>query len=187
VVTVSLAPIGDRGKFENINLALRDFDRNAIDWLIVVDDDVALPCNFLDRFLFVSEAVSLSIAQPAHRFRSHTSFELTQRVWNSLARTTRFVEIGPLTAFHRDVFVHVMPFQTTRWSFGLDVIWSEIALRKGFRMGVVDATPIAHLRRVGRGYDADAALREGQELLKRFGIGLGRQEILKATRVLTHL
>ena len=33
-VTISLAPLGDRGKFHDINLALRDADLSAIDWLI---------------------------------------------------------------------------------------------------------------------------------------------------------
>jgi Glycosyltransferase like family 2 len=186
-VTVSLAPLGDRGKFENINLALHDVDLKPVDWLIVVDDDVAFPPRFLDRFLYASEAASLRICQPAHRFRSHTSFQVTQRVWNSLVHTTRFVECGPLTAFHRDVFGHVLPFPETRWSWGLDIIWAEIARREGFRIGVVDATPVEHLRPVAQSYDTGAAQAEMQNLLRRFGVHRNSQEIPETIAVLTRL
>ena len=124
-VTVSLVPLGQRGKFENINLALRDVDLSKVDWLIIVDDDIAFPPHFLDRFLCACETASLRIAQPAHRFRSYTSWELTQRVWNSLVHTTHFVECGPITAFHREVFPHVLPFPETRWAWGVDVVWGR--------------------------------------------------------------
>jgi hypothetical protein len=187
IVTVSLTPLGDRGKFENINLALRNLNLDLIDWLIVVDDDVALPPHFLDRFVCASEAAFLKIAQPAHRFHSYTTWEITQRVWNSLVHTTRFVECGPLTAFHRDVFRHVLPFPETRWGWGLDVIWSEIARREGFGIGIVDATPIKHLRQVAQAYNADAAHCEARRLLQRFGVHRGNREILEMTAVLTRL
>ncbi len=186
-VTVSLAPLGDRGKFENINLALHDVDLGPVDWLIVVDDDVAFPPRFLDRFLYASEAASLRISQPAHRFRSYTSWEITQRVWNSLVHTTRFVECGPLTAFHHDVFGHVLPFPETRSGWGLDIIWADIARREGFQIGVVDATPVEHLRPVAQTYDVRAAIAEGQQLLQRFGVRRSGREILETTAVLTRL
>ncbi len=186
-VTVSLAPLGDRGKFENVNLALRDVNLELVDWLIVVDDDVAFPRRFLDRFLYASEAAALRISQPAHRFRSHTSFQVTQRVWNSLVHTTHFVECGPLTAFHRDVFAQVLPFPETRWSWGLDIIWAEIARREGFLIGVVDATPVEHLRPVAQSYDSGAAQAEAQKLLQRFGVHQSTRNIPETVAVLTRL
>src|SRR3712207_6895662 len=42
-VTVATAPTGTRGKFENLNALLAEHDARAHDWLLVVDDDVALP------------------------------------------------------------------------------------------------------------------------------------------------
>jgi len=187
MVSVSLAPLGNRGKFENINLALRDVDLDPVDWLVVVDDDVALPPCFLDRFIYASEAASLRISQPAHRFHSYTTWEVTQRMWNSLVHTTRFVECGPLTAFHRDVFRHLLPFPETRSGWGLDVIWGEIARREGFRVGIVDATPVAHLRPVAQAYDVSAAISEAEQLMRRFDVCRSNREILKTTAVLTRL
>ena len=186
-VTVTLAPLGDRGKFENINLALKDVDLGGIDWLIVVDDDIAFPANFLDRFLYVCERAAFKIAQPAHRFRSHTTWQITQRLWNSLAHATHFVECGPLTAFHRDVFADVLPFPETRWAWGLDVLWGELARRRNFRIGVVDATPIEHLRPVAQSYDFEAARQEARQLLDRFDVRRTHEQIFVTTDVLKRL
>lgn len=186
-VSVSLAPLGDRGKFGNINVALQGVDLGAVDWLIVVDDDIAFPADFLDRFLYVCEAANLKLAQPAHRFRSYATWRVTQRMWNSLVHLTAFVECGPLTAFHRDIFADVVPFEETRWAWGIDVLWAELARRRGFRIGVVDATPIEHLRPVAQSYDVDSARHEAQQLLDRYGINRTQEEIFTATTALSTL
>lgn len=186
-VSVSLAPLGDRGKFHNINIALADVDLSALDWLIVVDDDIAFPRHFLDRFVYACDAAGLRIAQPAHRFKSYTTWEITQRRWNSLAHLTNFVECGPLTIFHREVFADVLPFPETRWAWGLDVLWGELARRRDLRVGVVDATPIAHLRPVAQVYDNDAAVAEGRELLAKYDVRRSNRDILQTTAVLSKL
>ena len=186
-VSFSLAPIGDRGKFHNINLALANIDLNALDWLIVVDDDIAFPPHFLDRFVYACHATGLRIAQPAHRFKSYTTWAVTQRCWNSLVHMTHFVECGPLTMFHRDVFADVLPFPETRWAWGLDVLWGELARRRNLPIGVVDATPIAHLRPVAQNYENDAAVSEGREMLARYGVERSNREILQTTAVLASL
>lgn len=186
-VSVSLAPMLDQGKFANINVALRDIDMATIDWLIVVDDDVAFPDHFLDRFLYVCEAAALKLAQPAHRFRSYATWAVTQRRWNSLAHLTAFVECGPLTAIHRDLFADVLPFEETRWAWGIDVLWAELARRRGFQIGVVDATPVEHLRPVAQSYDVDTARSEAQALFRRFGIERTQAEVFTPATVLSKL
>ena len=92
------APEG-RGKFENLNRLLDEHPADGHDWLLVLDDDVELPRGFLDRFLFLCERFELSLAQPAHRLNSHAAWPQTRRVPGSVVRETRFVEIGPVTAF----------------------------------------------------------------------------------------
>ena len=186
-VTVTLAPLGERGKFQNINLALREVDLGDVDWLVVVDDDIAFPPHFLDRFLYAAEAASLRIAQPAHRFRSHTTWAVTQRRWAGLVHTTHFVECGPVTAFHRDAFDAVLPFPETRWAWGLDVLWGETARRRDWRIGVVDATPIGHLRPVAQVYEHAAAAAEARALLQHYGVRRSNREILQTTAVLKRL
>jgi hypothetical protein len=134
------------GKFENVNRALAAAARAAADshWVLVVDDDVRLPPRFLDRFLALCEHFGLDLAQPAQSQRSHSAWRVTRRRPASLVRETRFVEIGPLTAFGRRAAGELVPFPELRYGWGLDLHWGALAAERGWRVGVVDATPVRH-------------------------------------------
>ena len=174
-----------KGKFQNINYALEEVDINQFDWLIVVDDDVALPANFLDRFLYFAEKTELKLCQPAHKFRSYQSYAITQRRWNSLVRVTHYVESGPITAFRREMFPLVLPFPELRWAWGDDLAWSEKAMSHGYRIGIIDGTPISHLRRVGDAYCGHEARKEAVAFLRNHGIKLSRFDALQDEAVYT--
>src|SRR5204862_352024 len=82
------------------------------------------------------------------------------------AREAAFVEIGPVTAFHRDTFEALLPFPDLRMGWGLDLHWAALARERGWRMGVVDAVAIAHRARpAGVGYDREGAVAEAREFL----------------------
>jgi hypothetical protein len=165
-VQFASAPAGDRGKFENLDLLLERHPAAGHDWLLVIDDDVALPSGFLDRFLFLAERFGLRLAQPAHRWRSHAAVDVTRRRPGSVVRETGFVEIGPVTALHSATFDELLPFPPLRAGWGLDAHWSALATQRGWPLGVVDATPILHgMRRTASAYDRDAAIAEGREFL----------------------
>ena len=144
------------GKFENLNRvleggeggegdAVRAADTGArADWVLVVDDDVVLPAAFLDRFVAVCEAFGLDLAQPAQTLRSHSAWKVTRRRPASLLRETRFVEIGPVTAFSRRAAAELLPFPELRYGWGLDLHWAAVAEQRGWRLGVVDALPVRH-------------------------------------------
>jgi hypothetical protein len=138
-------PMGPGGKFEHLDAALRGADLAAVDWLLAVDDDVVLPRGFLDRFLLCCEDAGLRLAQPAHRRRSHASWPVTRRRPGQAVRRTRFVEIGPVTALHRDTLGVLLPFPPLRMGWGLDVHWGAVAQARGWPAGVVDATALRHL------------------------------------------
>ncbi len=87
------------------------------------------------------------LAAPAHRMRSHAGWPLTRRHWGSVVRETAFVEIGPITALARETFAGLLPFPSEAgMGWGLDAHWSWLARERGWRMGIVDLLPIAHLR-----------------------------------------
>jgi GT2 family glycosyltransferase len=164
-VTIRDRVAGRGGKFENLN-AMLGGAAPGHDWLLVVDDDVALPPHFLDRFLHVAERHGFALAQPAHRLDSYAAWPVTRRR-PAAARETRFVEIGPVTAFRADTFATLLPFPPLKMGWGLDAHWSAVARAKGWRIGIVDATPIRHgLRRTGSGYDAGAARAEAAAFLQ---------------------
>jgi hypothetical protein len=153
------------GKFENLNRLLAVVPATA-DWTLVVDDDVELPRGFLGRFLACAEDFGLQLAQPAHRHTSHAAWAVTRRARWTLARRTRLVEIGPVTAFHSSVATALLPFPPLRMGWGLDAHWGGLARERGWRLGVVDATPIRHeSRRPATRYDRGAAIAELAEFL----------------------
>jgi GT2 family glycosyltransferase len=157
---------GTQGKFENLNQLLATHPATGYDWLLLVDDDVALPGHFLDEFLFLAERYDLALAQPAHRWRSHAAWAVTRRRPGVLARQTRFVEIGPVCALHSRTFDALLPFPALRFGWGLDLHWSAIARDRGWREGVVDATPIRHgLRQIATSYDRGDAVAETRRFL----------------------
>ncbi len=165
-VEMYTAAPGGRGKFENLNLLLAAHPAGGHDWLLVIDDDVELPVGFLDRFLFLAERFSLTLAQPAHRLDSHAAWAVTRRRRGSAVRETAFVEIGPVTAFAAGAFAQLLPFPELRMGWGLDLHWAAIARREGWRCGVIDALPIGHrLAPAGAGYGHDQAIAEARLFL----------------------
>ena len=147
-VELRTCPPGELGKFQNLNrLLAAGVSGSPIegrDWLLVVDDDIELPRGFLDRLLFLCERFSLQLAQPAHRLSSHAAWPVTRRRPGSVARETRFVEIGPVTAFASATFETLLPFPELRMGWGLDAHWAALAREHGWRCGVIDALAIGH-------------------------------------------
>jgi hypothetical protein len=162
-----LAGLRGRGKFENLNALLEQAAPGEAAWVIVMDDDIELPRGFLDRFLFVCERFALDLAQPALTHTSHAAWAVFRRRRWAVARVTRMVEIGPLTAFSRSVTETLLPFPALRMGWGLDAHWGALALEHGWRLGVVDATAIRHASRVtASAYDREDAREELRGFLR---------------------
>jgi hypothetical protein len=162
-----LSGLRGRGKFENLNALLAQAPPGGVRWQIVIDDDVGLPRGFLDRFLFVCERLGLQLAQPALTHGSHAAWRVFRRRRWAVARTTHMVEIGPLTAFSARVAAELLPFPPLRMGWGLDAHWGALARERGWRLGVVDATPIRHSTRVtASAYDREEALAELRGFLR---------------------
>jgi hypothetical protein len=154
------------GKFENLNELVRAAGAEPADWTLVVDDDVELPARFLDRFVAVCERFDLALAQPAQTLASHAAWRIARRRPGSLVRETRFVEIGPVTAFRRDAAAELLPFPQLRYGWGLDLAWGAVARERGWRAGIVDALPVRHERApVAASYPAGEAIEEAQRFL----------------------
>jgi hypothetical protein len=152
------------GKFQNLNALLQDAPE--YDWLLMVDDDVVLPKHFLDRFLALAEHFELALAQPAQTLMSHAAWRVTRRRRGSVVRETRFVEIGPVTAFRKDAAAALTPFPDLRYGWGLDLHWAALGAECRWRLGVIDALPVRHERSpVGTSYSHDDAIAEARSFL----------------------
>jgi GT2 family glycosyltransferase len=165
VELLTVVPAPGRGKWANVNAALAEHPAAGHDWLLLLDDDVVLPRGFLDAFVFLAERFDLRLAQPAHAHASHAAWEVTRRRPGLVARRTRFVEIGPVTAVRADAFDALLPFPALDMGWGLDAHWGAVAAERGWAVGIVDATPVRHLRPVAGDYPREAAVAEAEAFL----------------------
>lgn len=155
-----------RGRFENLNLLLREHPVGDADWLLIADDDVLLPRGFVDRFVFLSERFSFALAQPAQSLDSHAAWATTRRRARLTARETGFVEIGPVTGFAQATFATLLPFPELVMGWGLDVHWAAVARAHGWRCGVLDAVVVRHRAApAASSYSREAAVSEARAFL----------------------
>ena len=154
------------GKFQNLNRLLREVGAPRADWVLLVDDDVDLPPRFLDRFLALCEHFHLGLAQPAQSLSSHAAWRVTRRRPLSLVRETRFVEIGPVTAFSGAAAAALMPFPDLRYGWALDLHWGAVAAARGLTLGVADAVAVRHEQQpVAACYPFAGAIEEARRFL----------------------
>ena len=123
--------------------------------------------GFLDVFLFLAERFELRLAQPAHRQRSHAAYRVTRRRPGSVVRETRVRRDRPGDRVSRGrPSPRCCRSRRLRYGWGLDAHWSAVARDHGWRIGVVDATPIRHgLRLIASSYDRSDALAEARAFL----------------------
>lgn len=170
VSDVTVRTVPDRTpKFQLINDLLAEEDVSQYDYVLVVDDDIALPRGFVEDFIGLQHDLGFSIAQPARTLNSYSSHPIVEQQLGVLARQTLFVEVGPVVSFHKDVFNQVFPFDLTSpmgWGYGY--VWPKLLSQRGLKMGIVDATPVEHsLRPPVANYDWEQADRERTALLGR--------------------
>jgi hypothetical protein len=153
-------------KFSLLNGLVAGVD--SFDYLFVLDDDVGLPLRFLDAYLAYVARFRFALAQPALTLDSNISHPITAQMPGLAARLTRFVEIGPVFSIHRSAFDCLLPFDHhSPMGWGLDFVWPSLIEEKGLRMGIVDATPVAHtLRKTLAYYDQNVVEGEMMELLR---------------------
>ncbi|SEQ02876.1 Glycosyl transferase family 2 [Faunimonas pinastri] len=147
-------------KFKLLNRLTED--AADFDWVLLTDDDVELPPDFLDRLIEHAERFDLAFSQPARTPDSYLEHHIVRVNPGLSARRTRFVEIGPVNLMRRDVVPLLLPFRDDiGMGWGLDFVWPQLLEAAGLRMGIVDATPIAHrIRQSMTAYNFDAAYRE---------------------------
>lgn len=122
--------------------------------LVLVDDDVVLPGTGLPDLLRAVAAARLDLAGPAHASASAVSWRFTRRRSLLLARSTGFVEIGPLVVMSPAAQDRLLPLpEDAGMAWGLELTWAQH--RPPLRFGIVDAVPVVHLGAAGVAYASD--------------------------------
>jgi len=125
------------------------------EYIILFDDDVRLPEQFLDRFLGLQTKFGFCLAQPARTGNSSIDHPIVAQRAGLVARETLFVEIGPIVSVHRSAYEFLFPLDATSpMGWGLENVWAYEVSRRGLKMGIIDACPVEHsLRRTAEHYD----------------------------------
>ncbi len=171
----ALAPVtawraeSQQPKFRLLNRLLGQVDLGRYEFVLVCDDDIVLPEGFVDHYLELVLRHGFALAQPARTHDSYIDHPIVEQRDGLEARRTRFVEIGPLFSMRRDMVRHLFPFsEESPMGWGYDFVWPVVIERAGLRMGIIDATPVAHkLRKSVTYYDHDSAWREMDAFLAR--------------------
>jgi hypothetical protein len=167
--------VGGGAKFVLLNslLSVRRFA--DFDWILVLDDDVALHRGSLSAFVGLAEATGLSLAQPAHSFGRYRSFRVNCCHPLSVARLTTYVEIGPLFAVNRRWAQRILPFpEDFQMGWGLDVVWSGL-VKEGARLGVIDWVTVNHLSPLAKDYNRSPEYQRLHQVLQEAGHGSLRE------------
>jgi len=156
-------------KFEILNQLLKREDLSRYDFVVSVDDDIVLPRGFLDDYLALQQALNFGLAQPARTPNSFIDHWITEQNPGLSARQTLFVEVGPVFSVHRSLYGEVFPFDlTSPMGWGYPNLWAALAQEKGFKLGIIDATPVDHsLRAPLTYYDRGTVEEERATLLRK--------------------
>jgi hypothetical protein len=132
-------------KFLLLNQLLAETDIDRYEFIVVCDDDIVLPSGFIDRYLELVTRYEFGLAQPARTHESFIDHPFVEQLDGLAARWTRFVEIGPLFSVHRRAVALLLPFdESSPMGWGYDFFWPSLIADAGLKMGIVDATPVAH-------------------------------------------
>lgn len=134
---------GAVGKFEVINRLLPLV--MGSDLVLFVDDDVAFAPDFLPTYATIVAELGADLAQPALTADSYHSYPVTVERKGAWARTTNFVEVGPVVSMSRAFLDLVSPFpESNPMGWGLEAHWQKVAYDRGMTMAIVDACPVEH-------------------------------------------
>lgn len=156
-------------KFIAINELINLHRIEEFDYIIVCDDDIIIPNNFLDAFISAQSSCDFSIAQPARTATSCGSKAITISQTGTYARQTRFVEIGPLFSVARKIYHEIFPFdENNTMGWGTDYHWPVLIEKNNLMMGIIDSTPVDHsIRGLASAYSSKKAIKEMSEYLQR--------------------
>ncbi|MBI5099767.1 MAG: hypothetical protein HZB30_11075 [Nitrospirae bacterium] len=156
-------------KFVLLNKMLGEEKLSDYKHIIICDDDISMPKDFIDRYLYYVNKYDFALAQPARTHNSYIDHHFVEVLDGLNARRTLFVEIGPLFSVRSDIYPNIFPFdETTYMGWGYDYVWPCIIEKLGLRMGIVDATPVEHsMRKPVKYYAYNSAVKTMEDYLSK--------------------
>ncbi len=170
---LDVGPVVPGPKWSGIREVLNGWDGwRDYDYVWLPDDDIRADAATIERMFEVAAAMGLELFAPALDESSYYAHFITMRNPRFYARRVGFVEIM-VPGFSRAALERLLPtldLTETGWGWGLDSLWPKLL---GYEnVGVIDGTPVAHTRPVGRMYDEALRRRvfeESDAIFERYG------------------
>lgn len=135
--------------------AARDCHPDAT--VVLWDDDIVFERSDLAGLLRAVRRSGFDLAQPTHAPGAHRGWRVTYSRYLSIARWVGWVEVGPVVVVRPSVRDQILPFPPDfGMGWGVELVWRDLAVAGGWRLGMVDAVGIHHLAVVGTDYDVVA-------------------------------
>jgi hypothetical protein len=141
---------------------------------LVVDDDILFAPGDISRLFDLCQAHDTYLCQPALRWGTHASHDVT--LWNPLCqvRQTSFIEVMT-PCFSREAMRQLLPtFTLTRSTWGIDYAWASLLQGQG-RIAIVDSVQVAHVKPVDLGGGAFYRMLESRGIDARAEYGAVKQ------------
>ncbi len=120
-------------------------------YIMLMDDDVRLNLDDMNRFLNIVDAHDLAVAQPALHPDSYFCYPILLRCAGLRLRYSNFVE-GMAPALRSDHLRYVLDWMKTYHSgWGIDRLWAVYMKDPSFRAAIVDEVQMLHTRPHGTG------------------------------------
>lgn len=126
---------------EQLGDTIHDYER-----ICLPDDDLFIRAESVNRMFKIAHKHNFDICQPALTKDSYFSHRITLKIPLIECHFTNFVEVmAPI--FKTPILLNYLDtFRSAKTGWGLDVLWQHDAQQLGYKMGIIDSTPITHTR-----------------------------------------
>ncbi len=166
-------------KYPNFAHFLENNDVSQYEAIWVVDDDIVMTTDEINRMFAIFSEQGLWLAQPACDENSHITVPITRRQPEYAVRHVNVIENGT-TIYSRHIIDKCLPvFKAAQSGWGVGIIVSQIINAPYGKIGVIDQTPCHHPE--GKSALDEVMPRpdhqvEGEALMKKFGVWYIRAE-----------
>ncbi|HEY1696515.1 MAG TPA: methyltransferase [Polyangiaceae bacterium] len=114
--------------------------------VLLLDDDIGIDHEDVDRFFWLMSRYQLDLAHPSLSDSSHARFPAMYRQRESVVRFASTVDVRA-PAFSRAALVTCIDsFDQSLSGEGLGSVWAHLLRHRRHAVGIVDAVAVAHLR-----------------------------------------
>lgn len=145
-------------------------ESGELPYWVISDDDVRYSRGSVGQLVALMEKGRIDVAGAAHAATSEWNHSFTLARPFTVARSSLFVETGPVLAFSPRAQGRVLPFpEGSAAGWGMEAHWSS-RTQEGLRSAIVDAVAVDHLVPMGGSYDAVAEWERCRAFTRRYGV-----------------